>query len=504
MLEIIHDIAPGSPLAFHTADPNPQNFAAGITALAAAGAKVENDDIGYPDSPFFNDGIIAQAAQDVVAQGVFYDSAAGNDNSQGWQDVWRPINTTVAGVSGTFEDIIGGSPLQTFTLPVNGQAQIDFQWDSAFLEGGSSLPNFTVPNSLEVLITTANGANLLGRINTNALNTGEAAQIFSFTNNGSFGTNNFAMAFRLVTGPAPNHLRWVDTGDDIGALREGAPTTWGQPAASGIAAVGAVDWSKPNQPESFTSLGTGLIFTFDSAGNRLATPEVRNKPEVAGPVGVSTSFFGSPNPSGGFPQFFGTSAATPHVAAAAALLFQQAPTISVAGMIQHLEQTAKDMPPPGFDGLTGAGLIQLVPISIIPAGSTVVATGDGNESNQTSDAAQDFGPLVPGTSQVLLKQDITATNTGGLDYDWFRWEPASNGTFTVSMATTSGGDLELHLFTLLGNSLVEVAKSTAPGQPFKLLTIGANAGQPMLVEVKGRNSSFGHWDGGTYELAVGM
>src|SRR5207248_3669647 len=35
MLEIIHDIAPGAGLAFHTASPDPTNFASGIGALAA-------------------------------------------------------------------------------------------------------------------------------------------------------------------------------------------------------------------------------------------------------------------------------------------------------------------------------------------------------------------------------------------------------------------------------------------------------------------------------------
>src|SRR5262249_5098479 len=38
MLEIVHDIAPGASLAFHTANGGPQAFANGIIALANAGA----------------------------------------------------------------------------------------------------------------------------------------------------------------------------------------------------------------------------------------------------------------------------------------------------------------------------------------------------------------------------------------------------------------------------------------------------------------------------------
>jgi hypothetical protein len=109
---------------------------------------------------------------------------------------------------------------------------------------------------------------------------------------------------------------------------------------------------------------------------------------------------------------------------------------------------------------------------------------------------------VTGTPEAL--QNMTIASTGAPDYDWYRWEPAQSGTFNVAMVITQGGDLELHLFTLLGNTLVEVANSTAPGQVSRFLSIGANAGQPMLVEVKGRNASFGHWDTGTYSLLVGM
>ncbi len=61
MLQIVHDVAPGASLAFHTADNSEADFANGILALAAAGARVEADDSGYFDEPFFQDGLLAQA-----------------------------------------------------------------------------------------------------------------------------------------------------------------------------------------------------------------------------------------------------------------------------------------------------------------------------------------------------------------------------------------------------------------------------------------------------------
>ncbi|HVS34836.1 MAG TPA: Ig-like domain-containing protein, partial [Gemmataceae bacterium] len=133
MLEIAHAIAPGAALAFNTASPSPQAFASGIGALAAAGSTVIADDVGYADEPFFNDGVIAQAAESVVNQGIFYDSAAGNAANQGYLANWHPVSTTVGGITGTFQAIQGGSPLQTFTLPAGGEIVLSFDWDSAFL-----------------------------------------------------------------------------------------------------------------------------------------------------------------------------------------------------------------------------------------------------------------------------------------------------------------------------------------------------------------------------------
>ena len=63
---MVHDLAPGAGLAFHTALGGQQNFAQGIRDLATqAGASVIVDDASYPDEPFFNDGVITRAVNDV-------------------------------------------------------------------------------------------------------------------------------------------------------------------------------------------------------------------------------------------------------------------------------------------------------------------------------------------------------------------------------------------------------------------------------------------------------
>jgi len=81
MLEIIHDVAPGSELAFHTADNGQADFANGILQLAHQGCSVIADDVFYYAEPFFQDGIIAQAVDQAKKQGVTYFSSAANSST---------------------------------------------------------------------------------------------------------------------------------------------------------------------------------------------------------------------------------------------------------------------------------------------------------------------------------------------------------------------------------------------------------------------------------------
>ena len=93
MAEIVHDIAPAAKICFSAAGSTQAMMAASIRNLRTSSATlcdVIADDIGFPDEPFFSDGIIAQAVEDVVTsttlpgKKVAYFSAAGNSNNRGY------------------------------------------------------------------------------------------------------------------------------------------------------------------------------------------------------------------------------------------------------------------------------------------------------------------------------------------------------------------------------------------------------------------------------------
>jgi hypothetical protein len=76
MMQLIYDVVPGASLAFRTAFRGQADFAVGILELARAGCDVIVDDIIVFEEPMFQDGIIAQAMDQMVALWIPFFSAA--------------------------------------------------------------------------------------------------------------------------------------------------------------------------------------------------------------------------------------------------------------------------------------------------------------------------------------------------------------------------------------------------------------------------------------------
>ncbi len=166
--------------------------------------------------------------------------------------------------------------------------------------------------------------------------------------------------------PDPGAVKYVVINGPLPDEYAGAPTIYGHANAAGANAVGAMPYffGPGYSPidialEGFSSRGNTPIY-FDVAGSRLATPEVRVKPDIVGPDGSDTTFFPAPafftdTDGNGRPNFFGTSAAAPHVAGVAALMLQALPGATPDQVHDALQQTALSVPGAPF-GLAQADL----------------------------------------------------------------------------------------------------------------------------------------------------
>jgi Subtilase family len=198
------------------------------------------------------------------------------------------------------------------------------------------------------------------------------------------------------------------------------PVTFGHSAAAGANSVAAYDVFRPNIPEYFSSTGPVTIY-FDSNNNRLATPQVRLKPDVAAANGVNNTFFplgnipveaDSVDDPDTFPNFYGTSAASPHAAALAALVLQShggphSLTPQQVKTILQLTAFPHDLDPHLASGTATATNGGTVSILINSDGDTNLGLG-GNDSNAWS-----VSYSGPGYLKTLNFNPEATPQTGG-------------------------------------------------------------------------------------------
>jgi len=335
----------------------------------------------YYAEPFFQDGIIAQAVDQVKDQGVTYFSAAGNQSIRSYESDYRSTQVSPLGAgSGTAHNFSGpmDAPryFQPIYIPSGGSIITSFQWDqSSFSASGVG-----ASSDLDIYLLDVNGHIVAGGASDN-IASGDPIEVFGYLNNTPNVT--FYLVIVKFAGPDPGRLKYVLFNDALFYLTTPAipgilsPALYGHAKAEGAIATGAAFYLQTpaygvDTPvvEGYSSVG-GTPNYYDISGNRIA-PLVRHKPDIVAPDGVNTSFFNPfgngdiPQDTDTFPNFFGTSAAAPHAAGVAALMIdaQKLRNITPSQIKGILSSNTWDMDDPyttgfdkGFDFTTGFGLI---------------------------------------------------------------------------------------------------------------------------------------------------
>ena len=222
------------------------------------------------------------------------------------------------------------------------------------------------------------------------------------------------------TGEA-THLKYIVQDDTVVIgkyLHTGKPTLYGHSGAANADGVAAYDAHDPTGlPESYESYGPVTLY-LDENGNRLATPIVRQQPTIATVDGVDTTFFepgdlsDTDSDGDGYPNFYGTSAAAPHAAGAAALLLQAAGgkgSLSAAQMRSLLESTADshDLDP----------AYAVANFSSPDGQITGSVTAAGDDTNDSSYDQKFFTVNFTGPAGVSLRKVAIDISTAGEVFD---------------------------------------------------------------------------------------
>jgi subtilisin family serine protease len=376
------------------------------------------------------------------------------------------------------------------------------QWDQPYLTGAAGSGGAT--SALDLCVMGALGADQIdfgppaGAVTCTGPSDigGDPLQLLVIGNPADATTSTNAVSLSISIGLAnggrpPGLIKFALDGDGaavtIDAFATNSPTIQGHPNAAGAMAVGAAYFfqtpqcgTTPAVLERFSSAGGDPIL-FDSSGTRLLVPLMRQKPEIVGPDGVNDTFLGRSvtlntmitgcENDASFPNFFGTSAAAPHAAAAAALMLQANPALTAAQIDAALQHSALLMGS-GLNNDSGYGFIQvdaalaLLPpappsMSVSPAAVTIGDSATLTWSSISTTSCSASGGWS-GAQSTSGSQRITPAATGASAYTLTCTGPGGSNTNSVLLTASAhgsgsggGGSLdEISLLALCGALLL--------------------------------------------------
>jgi subtilisin family serine protease len=306
------------------------------------GIKVINHSVGWYNTNFYDGtGTVAGIANSARDNGILWVNAAGNEASDGhWQGAFVDSDGDKYLDFGSGTDNIDGDSIDEgnrIYLKSGDTVNIYMTWD----DWSSSDQDYDLYlyNSFGTMVASSTSYQS---------GTQQPTEAISYTA-ASAGYYEIAIYdYSATTHPQIEFFAFTDSGADLSLEYHNSESTIVTPANSAkVLAVGAIrqtEWTTGPQ-EYFSSQGP-------SNASKYATSIT--KPDICGPDDVSNYTYGS---------FYGTSAASPHVAGAAALLLSENPTLTADQLQAKLENDAIDMGASGKDNIYGSGRLSLLHLS---------------------------------------------------------------------------------------------------------------------------------------------
>jgi hypothetical protein len=318
--QIAYEMAPGAQMYLARIDTELQLQQA-MSDMAAAGVRVINHSVGWYGAAFYDGtGPICDITNSAEASNIQWVNAAGNDR-------YRHYMATLTDVDADLRhEFATGQNYNTTSLTAGVRVDLVLNWDA--------YPITSIDYNLYLYNGNPDaGGAVVASSTTRQRGTSSSSPYERITYTPSASGIYYIVVKKYSS--ATTNIRFALYSLGANLTNRTVASSLAQPAdCTSVIGVGATNLS--DVPEYFSSEGP--------------TTDGRSKPDVSGPDGVITSLTSA---------FYGTSAASPHVAGAVALLRAQNPGMTTAQIRFLLTGTAKDVNTTGFDYRTGYGRISL-------------------------------------------------------------------------------------------------------------------------------------------------
>jgi subtilisin family serine protease len=330
--EIIHDIAPGAEL-YLAAFEDLVSWGEQLDQLIVAGVDIISHSIGF-DNLYPPDGhhIIAQTVDEITASGILFVTAAGNEAEHYYQGTWQDIDQDgflEFGDQNLFGASIVVHPYET--------TEVRLRWDDPFGASEHDYDLFVVkPGFVSNWDISEDNPDIVASSRDVQSGVQNPLELLSFESEEEV---LYAIVRHDPASPLNSSQKfYLWASNNVSANLATPEGTLTLPAdALGALSVGAI------------MLDSLEVQSFSSRG---PTADGRMKPDLVAPDLVSTVTFGER-------QFSGTSASTPHVAGAAALVLSANPFMDVASLRGALEAATNLLGRETRNNDIGLGLIDL-------------------------------------------------------------------------------------------------------------------------------------------------